>query len=32
MLFNKMEEFLVNIGDFSYCVVICDLEKELLNE
>ena len=32
MPFNKTEEFLANIGDFSYRATIRDLEKEPLNE
>ncbi|WP_235440329.1 germination protein YpeB, partial [Bacillus cereus] len=32
MPFNKTEEFLANIGDFSYRAAIRDLEKEPLNE
>ena len=30
--FNKTEEFLANIGDFSYRAAIRDLEKEPLND
>lgn len=32
MPFNKTEEFLANIGDFSYRTAIRDLEKEPLND
>ncbi len=32
MPFNKTEEFLANIGDFSYRAAIRDLEKEPLND
>ncbi|EJR41104.1 hypothetical protein S3E15_00531 [Bacillus mycoides] len=32
MPFNKTEEFLANIGDFSYRAAVRDLEKEPLND